>query len=80
METQQTPETIALAKEKSKLFWREVWTMPPHLRRIITHIYVCGRSQEETAALLGISATAVNLLHTKALDSLKVGISSWLLQ
>jgi len=72
-----TPETIAVARQSSSLFWRTVWTMPAHLRCIITHLYVCNRSFEEAAQVLEISPVAVKLLHDKALSNLKSRIEIW---
>ena len=72
-----SPETLAVNKESSKLFWRTVWTMPPHLRCVITHLYVCNRSFEEAAQLMGTTCAAIEIIHTKALAELRSRIRIW---
>ena len=69
-----TPEEIVESKENSVLFWRTIWTMPLHLRRVITHLYICDRSLEEAAALMEITVDTVKLLHHMAIDNLRARI------
>ncbi len=45
--------------------------MPPHLRCIITHLYICDRSFEEAAQVLETTTQAIQVLHDKALANLK---------
>lgn len=72
-----TPEAIVGNKEIRVLFWRSVWDMPPDLRRVITHLYICDRSLEEAALLLGMPQTALQLLHDMAIDNLRVRARAW---
>ncbi len=72
-----TPETIAVEQQSSRMFWRTVWTMPPHLRCVVTHLYICDKSFEESAQILGITPLAVRLLHDRALADLKLRIETW---
>jgi DNA-directed RNA polymerase specialized sigma24 family protein len=72
-----TPEEILGEKELRVLFWRTIWTMPEHLRRVITHLYICDRPIEEAALLMGVTQNTVQLLHDKALDNLRARVRLW---
>lgn len=72
-----TPEEIFEEKELRVLFWRSVWGMPEHLRCVITHLYICDRSTEEAASLMGTSPDTVQLLHEKALNNLRARVRIW---
>ena len=72
-----TPETIAVEQQSSRMFWRTVWTLPVHLRCVITHLYICDKSFEEVARILGITPLAVGVLHERALATLKLRLETW---
>jgi DNA-directed RNA polymerase specialized sigma24 family protein len=74
---EQDPCTIAELKELTVLSWRAVWRLPEHLRRVITHLYICDRTPEEAALLLGLSSDMLQLLHDKALENLRARIPEW---
>ncbi len=71
------PQEIAELKELRILSWRAVWTMPEHLRRVITHLYICDRTHEETALMLGVTNDTLQKLHEKALENLRARIQTW---
>ncbi len=58
-------------KERRVLSWSAVWRMPEQLRRVITHLYICDRSPEETAEVLGMDSDTLQNLHNKALENLR---------
>lgn len=75
-----SPEIAALQQEFSGALWRAVWTMPDNLRWIITHVYLCDRSFEEVAQLVGESPDEIRGHHDKAVAHLKKRIeetASW---
>lgn len=51
--------------------------MPAYLRCVITHLYICDKSFEEVAQILGITPLAVRILHDRALANLKLRIETW---
>jgi DNA-directed RNA polymerase specialized sigma24 family protein len=63
-------------KELCVISWGAVWTMPEHLRRVITHLYICDRSLEDTATLLDLDLDMLVYLHHKALENLRARISN----
>jgi DNA-directed RNA polymerase specialized sigma24 family protein len=65
------PENTVSDKELRILSWRAVWNMPEHLRRVITHLYICDRSPEDTAMLLGVDSNTLESLHKKAIENLR---------
>jgi DNA-directed RNA polymerase specialized sigma subunit len=71
------PLEIVEQKELRVLSWRAVWTMPEHLRRVITHLYICDRTPEETATMLGVTNDILQQLHEKALENLRARIQTW---
>ena len=71
------PADLAENKQLRLLSWRAVWGMPEHLRRVITHLYICDRSPEEAANLLGIDFDTLQNLHNKALENLRARVKSW---
>ncbi len=72
-----SPQEIAELKELRVLSWRAVWTMPEHLRIVITHLYICDRTPEEAATLLGMTNDTLQQLHEKALENLRARIKAW---
>jgi DNA-directed RNA polymerase specialized sigma24 family protein len=71
------PQEIAEKKELRVLSWRAVWTMPEHLRIVITHLYICDRTPEEAAIMLGVDSDTLQNLHNKALENLRGRIKPW---
>ena len=71
------PQDIAEQKELRVLSWRAVWTMPEYLRRVITQLYICDRSPEEAAEMLGLDSDTLQVLHEKALENLRARIGTW---
>lgn len=69
------PQEVIELKELRLLSWRAVWTMPEHLRRVITHLYICDRTHEETALMLGVTSDTLQKLHEKALANLRARIN-----
>lgn len=51
--------------------------MPDHLRCVVTHLYLCDRSFEDVAQLMGIPCSAVKSLHDRALANLRARIRIW---
>ena len=68
---QLNPEILAIRRQLSTSFWRTIWTMPPDLRCLITHLHLCDRTYEELADLMKISPIAVQSLHEKAIEYLR---------
>ena len=71
------PESIVEQKELRVLSWRAVWSMPEHLRKVITHLYICDRSPEEAAMMLGVDSGTLERLHNKAIENLRGRIKAW---
>lgn len=71
------PGELAEQKELRVLSWRAVWTMPEELRRVITHLYICDRTPEEAATMLGVDSDTLQRLHDKALENLRARIRTW---
>ena len=71
------PETFVEQKELRVLSWRAVWSMPEHLRKVITHLYICDRSPEEAAMMLGVDSNTLKSLHSKAIENLRGRIKTW---
>lgn len=69
------PQEVIELKELRLLSWRAVWTMPEHLRRVITHLYICDRTPEEAARMLGVTRDTLHQLHEKALANLRARIN-----
>jgi len=70
-------QEIVEDKERRIISWRAVWSLPEHLRKVITHLYICDRSHEETADMLGVGSDTLQKLHDKALANLRSRINSW---
>ena len=70
------PQEIAEQKELRVLSWRAVWAMPEHLRRVITHLYICDRTPEEAATMMGVDSDTLQCLHDKALENLRSRIQT----
>ena len=71
------PQEIAEHRELRVLSWRAVWALPSHLRKVITHLYICDRTHEETATMLGVDSDTLQNLHDKALENLRARIKTW---
>jgi DNA-directed RNA polymerase specialized sigma24 family protein len=74
---QPEPQEIVEDKERRIISWSAVWALPEHLRKVITHLYICDRSHEETATMLGVDSDTLQKLHDKALANLRSRINSW---
>ena len=64
-----TPETIYIRNERSRILWQALSTLQPHDRELVTLHYFSGLSLKEAAVLLGLSYTTarqrmVRLRHT----------------
>ena len=64
-----TPETIYIRNERSRILWQALGTLQPHDRELVTLHYFSGLSLKEAAVLLGLSYTTarqrmVRLRHT----------------
>jgi DNA-directed RNA polymerase specialized sigma24 family protein len=68
------PQELAEQKELRVRSWRAVWTMPEHLRRVITQLYICDRTPQEAATMLGMDCDTLQQLHNKALENLRARI------
>ena len=72
-----TPEDMVCSKELRTLSWGAVWRLPQQLRQVIVHLYMCNRSLEDTADVLDMTCDDVQLLHSRALDILKMRAQTW---
>ncbi len=71
-----TPSSVEAAQEGVRAVQRAVGTLPVDERKAITHHYLEGRSQEETARLIRRSKPATNSLLFRAMRRLRGELGS----
>ena len=66
-----TPETIYIRNERSRILWQALGTLPAQDRELVILHYFSGLSLKEAAVLLGLSYTAARQRMVRLRQTLK---------